>query len=299
MTQTTPAQLLSRMGDLEHQTPDKDFIGMFYGPSGAGKTTFVVGLAQALTKSGRILYLDSSDGWVSLQNFPGLTSGVTRIRYGGYDDLAGIADALRKKAKGFTDFDVIVVDEMSSIAEETLDEVILDKYGDKTAEPEGKDYRPMGQLIMAALNTLHGVEGLHVILVAHDREEVDHRKVKIVMPGFPPKLRKGIQKLMHVIGYVSATVTGSEKNTEYLHTIQCQPTKLVEAKSRIGGMPLLTAFDSAVDVVSEWVSGDTFVDDTTSPEVFIEPEEDALPVEGVPLSDSYEDDDEPAFVESV
>lgn len=299
MPATSPADLLKRMSDLELQTPDTNFIGMFYGPMGTGKTTLAVGLAQRLTKTGRILYLDSSDGWVSLNNFPDLKIGVTRLRYGSYDDIMGIAQSLQKRVKGFEDFDCIVIDEASTIAEGVLDEVIIDKHGSVTEEAEGKDYRPMGQLVMAALNKLHQTEGLHIILVAHDKERPDHRKVIITGPGFSPMLGKSIGKLMHVVGYVSNTITGSANAPVYQYLIQCQPTKLIQAKCRIGGMPVSVEVGDAVEIIAGWVDG-TMSTDLNESEVFIEPLDDELPTDGTPVSDNLEeDDDEPAFVEPV
>lgn len=302
MPATTAAKLLARMQDLSNQTPEKDFIGCFYGPSGAGKTTFVVDLAQQLrTDEGIILYLDSSDGWVSLENIEGLTDNVRRLQWDTLDDIMGIADAVKKRAKGFEHVEVIVIDELSSIVEDVLDQVVREDRGVKSTEfveVEGKDYRPTQQLVMQALNRLHEIEGLHVVLVAHTREDVDHRKVVTTSPGFPPKLGKAIAKLMHVIGFLTAQVKGSGEKTTYVREVQLQPSALVSAKSRIGSTPFKLGVNATADFIAAWVSDeDRMAAELNEPEEQIEAQPDELPTDGIPVADT--EDDEPDYAEEA
>jgi len=58
-----------------------------------------------------------------------------------------------------------------------------DEHGDLNAEVEGKDYRPAQRLTMNALNLMHDTEGLHVILIGHDRQDGDVRKVVTTSPA--------------------------------------------------------------------------------------------------------------------
>lgn len=288
------------MADLELQSPDKTFIGCFYGTTGSGKTTLTAALAQQLSRTGRILFLDSSDGWVSLQNFPGLTTGVTRIRLNSYADLFGVATALERNAKGFEDFDVVILDEFDSMSDTTMDEYVVETAGDITAEVEGKYYRPMAQRVMAVLNKLHAIEGLHVILVGHERKDELRPKVFVTSPGFSPKLRDQIMQLMHVVANCSRVVEGSEANASYKFVVQTQLSKLVMAKSRIGGMPTYLDPATTIDVISNWIDSGAIMEDTAVAEDYVEPQEDMLPGEGVTAADlSAEDDDEPALVEPV
>jgi deoxyadenosine/deoxycytidine kinase len=297
---TSPDKLFARMEDLDLLTPDKTFIGCFYGTSGSGKTTTSAALAQQLTGTGRILHLDSSDGYVSLQNFPGLTSGMTRLRITNYADLYGVATAMEKHHPKFKDFDVVILDEFSSMADGTLDEVVTEKTGDVTSDIDWTYYRSSAQRMIAVLNKLHAIEGLHVIIVAHERKDLLRPKVYVTSPGFSPKFRDSVMQLMHFVGNCSRVVEGSEAKTTYKFMIQAQLSKLVMAKSRIPGIPTYLDPATTIDVIQNWVYSGQIEVDTSSAEEYVDPAEDMLPGEGVTSADLVvEDDDEPALVEPV
>lgn len=286
------------MKDLDLSEPERDFAGCIYGPIGAGKTYMALQLAQALTQTGRILYLDSSDGWVSVsgpkKELQLLRAGVTRLRIGSYDDFAGIANALFSNAKGFEDFDVVVVDEATSVADRVIDEVAVDIHNDVT-KIEGKDYRPVQLLYMQALNKLHDTDGLSIILVAHDRVDKIGKgedAPTIANPGFSPKLGKEVAKIMHVVAYMDSTIKGSENGPSYIRELQCQPTRRISAKSRISGMPLRLSPQQFINRVVEWVDSGTMAEDLNGPDPQVEPGEEVAEEEAL-------DDDTPALDESA
>lgn len=296
MAGTSAAKLLARMKDLDLSEPERDFAGCIYGPIGSGKTWLALQLAQAITRTGRILYLDSSDGWVSVsgkgKKLELLRAGVTRLRVTSYADFAGVSEALLKNSKGFEDYDVVIMDEATSIADRVIDEVAVDLHDDVT-QIEGRDYRPVQLLYMQALNRLHDTEGLSVILVAHDRVDKQGKgedAPTIASPGFPPKLGKEVAKLMHVVAYLDSTVKGSEKGPEYLREVQAQPTRRISAKSRISEMPLRLSPNDFVNRVVDWVDGGSMEEDLNSPDPQVEPGEDVDEEEAL-------DDDTPALDE--
>lgn len=307
---TSTAQLLNRMTDLEHQDVDRTFLGMLYGPQGTGKTTLAVWLAQNLvTESGRIAYIDSAEGWVSLDNVPSLKQGVVRLPYDSYGDLPALADAIRRGVKGFADFEVVIVDEVDSIADDVLVTVVREKHGTPASQPlpeiDGKDYRPMGDLMRLAIKDFQKA-GVHLILVSHDKIRKDHRKVEITGPSITPQLNTAISGLMHVVGYTSAEIRGTAANPQYVRQVQSMPTALINAKTRIGALAqtVKVSHEEFVNTVADWVAdSDTMAADLTAPELDVELAPDELPTDGIPVSDEpadepAEEDDEPAFVQA-
>ena len=86
---------------------------------------------------------------------------------------------------------------------------------------------------------------------------------------------------------VAGTVT-------YTRQVQSQPSALIEAKSRIGGLPYKVDSVEFVGIVSGWVLGNRMEQDLVKPESQ-ELVPDELPSDGIPVADN--DDDEPIVVE--
>lgn len=293
-------RLLGRMSDLEHQSVDKDLEALLYGPPGTGKTTLAMGLAQKLAAGRDIIYVDSADGWVSLEDFPSLRANTTRVAFEEYSDLMGLSGQLAlpkaKRAKAFQlDVAVIVLDELSSMADAVLDTVLRERLGTKDEDipdvvPEWSDYFPQKELIRKAVLAFHGIEGLHVISTAHAKEKVDHRKVKVTRPDFPDKLLGELQKIMHVTGYVSSETGMKSGEVQYTRRIQTQPTALIEAKTRMRGLPYRMELPVFVKAVDAWINSGQIEEDLAADEV-VELADDELPTDGIPVSDDNADDE--------
>lgn len=303
---TSLNEILGRMQDMSKEAVDHAFLGLLYGPYGTAKTTLAQWLAQSLidTEAGdRIAYVDSGEGWVSLKNAPALMDDTTRLQFRGYGDLAMLADAIAKgtKSKGvdFGKFKVVVIDEIDSIATDTLDTIVREKHntkdGEQTPEVEWTDYKPVAALLRQAVRNFQKA-GVHVILVAHATLRKDHRGVERTSPSLSPSILKGIAEQIHVMAHTTAEVSGTAKDPKYSRLVQAQPTMLVECKTRVGALnnKVKMSHEEFISAIVDWVSpGGTMAEELAAPEEQVAdliPDE--LPAEGIPVLDAEEVDDE-------
>jgi hypothetical protein len=302
-------KLMARMTDLSLSTPVKDFMGMIYGIPGTSKTTTAMGLAQALAGGEKIVYVDTAQGWVALEQFPALMENAVRFQYDSYDDLPTLAGALAlpeaRQPELIRGARVVVLDEASGIADAVLDRVLRERLGTKDDDipnvtPEWSDYFPQKELVRKAIIQLQEIEGLHVILVAHEKEKIDDRKVKIVSPDFPNKLLGELQKLMHVTARATSKTAMKAGELQYIRELQSQPTARIEAKSRIPALNVISEQFDWVSIVADWVLSGTIAETLAAPEIPNDIHEDIVPVDGTdvaPDTETADAGDEPTIVE--
>lgn len=293
------ASLKARMTDLGTEKVEKTLMAMVYGKPGVGKTVLSVGLAKYIANGKTVLYIDTKEGWVSLENHPEMMDGVLRLQYQDFDDHALVVEAVKKGQ--FGDIGAIVVDEFSTSTEGLLDALYRNDVGARdgelpTEEVNAKLYKPLGDASRRAVELYQSLRGVHVILVAHETTYADHRKVIVTRPGFTPKNYAGLAKIMHVIAHVTAEVQGEGKNTRYVRRVQAHPSRLIDAKTRIGNLPLIAETPEFVQAIHDWLFDEQAAlmeHDSTE----IAPDD--LPAEGVPITDDSVDDDEPVLVEEA
>lgn len=290
----TLKQIMGRMQDMETEVISKTLFTLLYGSYGTGKTTLIAGIAKSLMRifGGRTLYLDSAEGFASLDNLPALKKGIDRIQVKDPKDLSVIADALKSgKLKGYT---VLLLDEVDSWFEIILHEYVREATGTLPSEDlpeiEGKHYAAPTQIMLNIINKFKSVDGLHIIMVAHDQQRGKEPKI-ITSPSLPPKLMKGINEKVHIVGLVEAAIT----KDGYTRTVQVNPSKQVVAKTRIGGLPVKIDFKDMPKIISNWVSSPQMEEDLVSPEPDHEPVDDAdIEIEE---PDDIDEDDEAVEIE--
>ena len=291
---TSLSKILGRMQDMENEVIDKTFFSLIYGGFGTGKTTLVAGIAQKLRGSGRILYLDSAENFASLENIPSLMRNMDRIPVKDPKDLMAIASELKKRKKPFDQHTVLLLDEVDAWFEVILHSYVREVTGtlptEDLPEIEGKMYAAPTQAFLNIVNEFKSIDNLHIIMVAHDQQRGKEPKI-FTAPSLPPKLMKGINEKVHVVGLVEAAIG----RDGYVRTLQVNPSKQVVAKSRIGGLAVKIDFKDVPKIFANWVGSDRMEQDLVSPEPDPEPVDDA-DVE-IEEPDDLDADDEAVEVE--
>lgn len=273
MAKTDLSKILSRMQDMEKENIQKTFFGLIYGGFGTGKTTLVAGIAQRLLRGtgGRALYLDSAENFASLDNIPALKKNMDRIQVKDPKELMTLAQALKSKKLEHT---VLILDEIDAWFETILHSYVREVTGtlptEDLPEIEGKMYAAPTQATLNMLNAFRSVDDLHIILVAHDQQRGKEPKI-FTAPSLPPKLMKGINEKVHVVGLVEAVIG----RDGYSRSLQVNPSKQVVAKSRIGGLPVKVDFKDVPKIIADWIGSERMEDDLVSPEPDPEPVDDA------------------------
>lgn len=269
-------ELVASMGNPVEDTI-QNVTGIFYGESGGGKTITAIRLGQAICDvyGGEILMLDAVNAWRSVKNHPDLHHRLTRIPYSGKVQLDTIVEAIEFQQPPFDKFKVIILDEMSSMTDKDGDVVLAaaaadpkndGKDPDVLTQPDmGKTTERMRRTVTALLK-----QDISVIFVAHQRQDEDKALgYKTTRPRFMPKfsgtIREGLDFVVHCTA-VESNRGGNE--IHYVRKIQCNPTKTVVAKSRVGGVGLYETPESFIQATIAWMQGkvgdstvDTIVDD--------------------------------------
>ena len=249
---------------MEELTDKKTSLkALLYGESGVGKTVLAMQMAQVITPPDRrIIFIDSYQGWATLNNHPALKQRAARLSISGISQFEALATGIKMKAQGFADIGTVVIDEHSPFGE--LDTLAVTKaraMTDPTKDPEQPmlpDMQISSNRMKQFTAPLVRLEDVNLILVAHMREDKDNVGVLKISPAYLPKLSKHLRNLMMLIGYVEAELredpaTGS---VEYIRTVQVMPTRKVVAKTRVGGFNgvYVTPRD-LVYGVKEWLDG--------------------------------------------
>lgn len=261
----TSSDVFKRISTMESQIVDKDFIGLTYGNSGVGKTTLTMAIAQELREGGRILFVDSSDGFVTLEDFPFLMEDTDRIRVDDYRDLPVLGDALLERKKGYEEYTVVVLDEVSSWFLDMLHAFVREAEGLMPSAPlpeiVGKHYGPPSHALLDIVNKFHKTEGLHLLMVSHEQTR-GREGAETAGPSLPPMFLRQINQRMHLV----ARVEGVIRADGYVRSVQTQPSRRVVAKSRISLLDVMEQVEDVPGKISAWAGSAQQTEDLSKPQ---------------------------------
>ena len=139
--------LVSAMQEHPADNPIQNVTGILYGDSGGGKTKEAAELAQAIRKlnGGKILYIDAVNAWRTLKNHRELLDDLVLLKYTGKSMLDTLNLGLEYSRPEVSDFKVIVLDEMSAMADMDGDLVLEQRAAaDPNKDPDVLTQPDMG-----------------------------------------------------------------------------------------------------------------------------------------------------------
>lgn len=259
------AEIFQRISAMEAQITSKDFISLLYGSYGVGKTLLGLAIAQMLKGDGRILFLDSSDGFVSAEEFPGLMEDVDRYRVDDYRELAVLGEALKNRAPGFENYTVTQLDEVSSWFTDMLHAWVREAEGVTNDAPlpeiEGKHYGPPTHVFTETIGRFHKTEDMHLILVSHEQSR-GREGSEIIGPALPPRFLREVNQKMHLVSRIEGVIKGGE----YERKAQTQPSRRVVAKSRVSTLGAVEMVEDIPEKVYDWIFSGAQENDLAKPE---------------------------------
>lgn len=269
-------ELVNSFQDIE--TKVSTFRGVIYGSKGVGKTTLGMQILQRLVPPDKmILDIDTSEGYVSLRNVPGLMNRVKVQEFKSYESVRLLASYIRDKVAPFDKVGGVMLDEMSKMAEQDAVRVFEARqrgdYGAKEqataldqATTEGRDHQIALNRFRKMYYDLFDNRDIHVIATAHMQEKKDKQGVIIgIAPDFSPKIGGQVGQLTHLVGYLTAKNEPNPadlKTARYTRDMQVHPTIRVDAKTRLDIKSTSVKADTLPDIIAKWAEHGVEVDNT-------------------------------------
>lgn len=204
------------------------FKGLIFGLSGMGKTVEAMEMAQIVTPPDKkILFIDTSDGWVSLMNHPQLMRRSKPIAYRGLSQIKMIVEALKAEQGSFAGYGTLVFDEISTTAKRDAPRV-YEATGLKEFEAaEFKHYNIATRRMEDVLSKVMELRETHnLIFVSHMKERKNKRTEIVVRePSVMPAFGETLKEALHVVAYMQADIKHSDKDktAKYYWTMQVHP----------------------------------------------------------------------------
>jgi AAA domain len=239
------------------------FRGVIYGAEGSTKTV------TACTVGTRVLLIETDPGGsVSLFNHPEIYRKVTRMRFEGLSQIQAIAENINDSV--FDKYDTLVIDTVSQMVSHDLDVVTKSRLERKKIDEEVPDwpaYRLNQNKVRRAITHLAANARKHIVMTSHSRAEKDKSGLTRTTLDMPQAVRQDITRICHLVGYMTADIIETNEGIAYRRQMQVHPTKLIVAKSRIGGLPVVINDPNLGHIVSTWVNSGAKSLDSAEPPV--------------------------------
>lgn len=252
------ARIQASMKPISKKRPR--FRGMIYGESGVGKTTVAAEILQKIIPEGTgILYVDTSEGWVSLNNVPGLGEGVMYVPFTTIEDLEIMIQAIAAKHDVFAYIGGVIFDEASSMAEMDVDRLHEKRQLSDSSilVPEWPDYHAGLKRFRSMMAKLFDIPDLHVMLLAHVNVKKGSKgEIIRTFPKFPEKTAAKIKEPLQLVGYMTS---GNKPSLEegapiYERLIQVYPTGKLDAKTRIPIPQVRVTAEELPQIIVDWIN---------------------------------------------
>lgn len=267
------------------------FRGCLYGPSGVGKSVIGAMIMRTIVPPDKvIIYIDTSEGYVSWRNHPGLSDGIIVIPFTTIEDLRHIASAIKNKIPPFDNVGGMILDESSKMTEiDVLRIFELRKAGiwgekekgeaEKEATVVGRDYQIALDRFRQVNYEIYDNRDLHVLQIAHQADKKDRQGAVVsVYPDFSPKIAKNMKEPLHLVANITATIEPNPTNPgapNYRRVAQVHPSRMVDAKCRLGINSTSVSADELPAIIGKWVKEGreaVHADDTPRDEIITGPE---------------------------
>jgi hypothetical protein len=239
-----------------------------YGPSGGGKTVIAAMILRYLVPPDKIILdVDTSEGYVSWKNHPGLSDGIVVIPFTTLEDVKTLAQGIKDKIPPFDNVGGIMLDEASKMAEQDAIRVNRGRqageYGDKMRASanviaEGPDYMIALERWREAFFMLNDIRDLNIVVTAHQGEKKDKNGNIIgLFPQFSPKINAATKEYMHLVAHLVGTVRADPTNPGvpvYTRTAQVHPTIMIDAKCRMNFTQTTVNADDLPGLIRDWVA---------------------------------------------
>lgn len=202
-------------------TGPEDYIMLFFGPPGVGKTTFVNNL-------GRVLFLSTDRGTRFLE--------AMRMECNNWDDLEKALTKVEAACKrGDRPYDYICIDHVADWANmaeaKTLEKLGIDALTDAGFGKGWSEYKKMLEKFMQRVKALD----MGIIFIAHEvtkTVKVRGLEVDKVMPSMSKSAWNAVIPLSDLVGYIGMRPVKKGGKRVEIRTLETEPRQDLYAKDR-------------------------------------------------------------------